>query len=157
MLLPPWFAMPQSPIIHQKTNYLLTKIFHLLAIKNKMKEDGEAIGCFLGRNKKGSKLKKTSNNNIHLTVKRKRIFCYISFLRPLEFCKSFASSNLRWSLRCDAIFVTAYRCTDYCANTELSSTPARRLNIEVVHVPCICWTQYWLGSARQKHDVWTGP
>ena len=26
-----------SPIIHQKTNYLLTKIFHWLGIKNKTK------------------------------------------------------------------------------------------------------------------------
>ena len=72
--------------------------------------------------------KKTSNNNIRLTVKRKRIFCCISFLLLLEFCKSFTSSNLRWRLRCGAIFVTAYRCTDYCANPELSSTLARRLN-----------------------------
>ena len=39
MHLPPWFAMLQSPIIHQKTNYLLTKIFHWLAIKNKMKRN----------------------------------------------------------------------------------------------------------------------
>ena len=72
--------------------------------------------------------KKTSNNNIRLTVKRKRIFCCISFLLLLEFCKSFESSNLRWRLRCGAIFVTVYRCTDYCANPELSSTLARRLN-----------------------------
>ena len=70
--------------------------------------------------------KKTSNNNIRLTVKRKRIFCCISFLLLLEFCKSSTSSNLRRRLRCGAIFVTAYRCTDYCANTELSSTLARR-------------------------------
>ena len=28
---------PVSPIIHQKTNYLLTKIFYQLAINNKMK------------------------------------------------------------------------------------------------------------------------
>ena len=67
-------------------------------------------------------------NNIGQTVERKRIFCCISFLLLLEFCKSFTSSNLRWRLRCGAIFVTAYRCTDYCANPELSSTLARRLN-----------------------------
>ena len=67
-------------------------------------------------------------DNIRLTVKRKRIFCCISFLLLLEFCKSFTSSNLRWRLRCGTIFVTAYSCTDYCANPELSSTLARRLN-----------------------------
>ena len=33
MLLSPWFAV----LLHQKTNYLLTKIFHELAKKNKMK------------------------------------------------------------------------------------------------------------------------
>ena len=42
-------------------------------------------------------------DNIRLTVKRKRIFCCISFLLLLEFCKSFTSSNLRWRLRCGAI------------------------------------------------------
>ena len=59
-------------------------------------EDEEAISGFLARNKKSSntKKKKTSNYNIRLTVKRKRIFCCISFLRLLEFCKSFPSSNL---------------------------------------------------------------
>ena len=57
--------------------------------------------------------KKTSNNNIRLTVKRKRIFCCISFLLLLEFCKSFTSSNLRRRLRCCAIFVTDYRCTGW--------------------------------------------
>ena len=46
---------------------------------------------------------KTSNNNTSLTVKKKRIFCCISFLRLLEFCKSFTSGNLRWSLCCGAI------------------------------------------------------
>ena len=58
-------------------------------------EDEETIGGFLARNKKSSNTKKkTSNYNIRLTVKRKRIFCCISYLRLLEFCKSFASSNL---------------------------------------------------------------
>ena len=72
--------------------------------------------------------KKNSNNNIRPTVKRKMIFCCISFLLLLEFCKSFKSSNLRRRLRCGAFFVTAYRCTDYCANPELRSTLARCLN-----------------------------
>ena len=72
--------------------------------------------------------KKTSHNNIRLTVKWKMIFCCISFLLLFEFCKSFKSSNLRRRLLFGAIFVTAYRCTDYCANPALSSTLARRLN-----------------------------
>ena len=85
-----FLPMLQSPIIHQKTYYLLTKVFHQLAVKNKMKieEDEEAIDGFLRRNKKSSN-QKTSDNNIRLTVKRKSIFCCISFLRLLEFCKSF--------------------------------------------------------------------
>lgn len=68
------------------------------------------------------------NNNIRLTVKRERIFCCIFSLLLLEFCKSFTSRNLRRRLQCDAIFVTAYRCTDYCSNTKFSSTLARRRN-----------------------------
>ena len=43
-------------------------------------EDEEAIGGFLGRNRNSSNKRRTSNNNIRLTVKRKRIFCSISFL-----------------------------------------------------------------------------
>ena len=129
MLLPPWIAMLQSPIIHQKTNYPLTKIIHWLAIKNKMKRKTRKRSAVSSEEiRRAAIKKKTSNNNIHLTVKKKRTFCCISFHCLLEFCKSFARSNLRRSLRCGAIYVTAYRCTDYCTNTELSSTLARRLN-----------------------------
>ena len=69
----------------------------LAGYKQRDEEEGEeAIRGFLARNKKSSNKKiKKSNYNIRLTVKRKRIFCCISFLRLLEFCKSFPSSNLR--------------------------------------------------------------
>ena len=47
-------------------------------------EDEEAIGGFSEEiGIAAIKLKETSNNNILLTVKRKRIFCSISFLRLL--------------------------------------------------------------------------
>ena len=44
-------------------------------------EDERAIGVFLGRNRKGSNnnKKKTSDNNIRLTVKRKRVFAAFLF------------------------------------------------------------------------------
>ena len=107
--LPPWLAMLQNPIIHQKTNYLLTKISHWLAIKNKMKRKTRKRSGVFSEEIGIAAIKETSNNNIRLTVKRKRILCSISFLRLLLFCMSFISSNLRWSLRRGAIFFTAYR------------------------------------------------
>ena len=59
------------------------------------------------------------------------IFCCVCFLLLLKFCKSFTSSNLRWSLHCSAISsLHAYHSSiDYCANThELSLTLAWCLN-----------------------------
>ena len=76
-----------------------------------------------------SRKKKTSNYNIRLTVKRKRVFCRISFLLPLEFCKSFTLEvpvGGGGGPPCSSP-ITAVP-ADYCANPELSSTLAQRLN-----------------------------
>ena len=72
--------------------------------------DQRCLGqCHRTREIRRAAINETSNNNIRLTVKKKSIFCCIPF--------NFLTSSS----------FTAYRCTDYCANTTelLSSTLAR--------------------------------
>ena len=77
----------------------------------------------------------------------------------------FASSSFVRVLQ-PAIYAGVYAAAPFSSLLTAALTTVRTLNkvrlwhdvwIEVVLVPCFCRTQYWWGSARLKHDVWTRP